>query len=102
VNHTNLGLSSNEEAEKEMMGSKEYLEDAIQHEVDSIAFPDGSYSESTLDLATGCGYSKLLAVNYRLDSDRSDPRILNRFGLYNDRSYIEQLHQVNRHFHAEQ
>jgi peptidoglycan/xylan/chitin deacetylase (PgdA/CDA1 family) len=101
ISHSNLANLTTEEQRIELSQSKAYLEEITQKSITSIAYPDGSYSRSTIDIAEECGYNHQLAVNYRHQEDRNDPRILDRFGLYNDRSVIEQLHQVNQRLHEE-
>jgi peptidoglycan/xylan/chitin deacetylase (PgdA/CDA1 family) len=101
VSHSNLANLSLDEQRYELLQSKAYLEEIMQTPIQSLAFPDGSYARETLDIATECGYNYQLAVNYRHEEDKNDPRILDRFGLYNDRSVIERLHQVNQRLHEE-
>ena len=66
----------------EIVKSKEYLESLTQYEVDSIAYPDGSYSQRLLDEAISIGYRYQCAVDYRFLEDESLPHLHNRLGLY--------------------
>ena len=101
ISHSNLAGLSADEQHLELSESKAYLEKITAKSITSIAYPDGSYTRQSIDIAEACGYNHQLAVNYRHQKDLNDPRILDRFGLYNDRSAIEQLHQVNLRVHEE-
>ncbi len=101
VSHSNLANLTPDQQREELLQSKAYLQEITQAPIESLAFPDGSYTRETLDIAAECGYNYQLAVNYRFEEDKNDPRILDRFGLYNDRSVIERLHQVNQRLHEE-
>ncbi len=68
-------------AAHELEKSKSLLEKVCNYQVESIAFPDGSYNSEILNLSTKVGYSNLLAVNYLLPSDLTDTRILPRHGI---------------------
>jgi len=83
VNHYNLPFLKNEEIEEELLTSKKQLENVIQKEVLSIAYPEGDYSEAIKKSAENCGYSFQLAVDYRVPSDKIDARIRNRFSISN-------------------
>jgi peptidoglycan/xylan/chitin deacetylase (PgdA/CDA1 family) len=93
--HSNLGLISLPEAIAEMHESKLYLEAIVGEPVTSLAYPDGSYTRPLIDAAAALGYRYQLAVDYLYPEDRLDPRIMDRVGVYSDRSCVEQLHQVN-------
>ncbi len=99
--HNNLGFLTNEDAKEEMRTSKNYLENIIQEEVCSIAFPDGSYNLDTLKVANEIGFSNLLAVNFNNPKDEKVSNLKDRIGVYQDRSWIEQLHQINTRFYEE-
>jgi peptidoglycan/xylan/chitin deacetylase (PgdA/CDA1 family) len=93
--HNNLGTISLTDAVGEMQESKSYLEAIVGKPVTSLAFPDGSYTRPLIDAAAALGYRYQLAVEYLYPEDRLDPRIMDRVGVYSDRSCVEQLHQVN-------
>jgi peptidoglycan/xylan/chitin deacetylase (PgdA/CDA1 family) len=96
--HPNLGLIDLAHAEKEIQESKTVLEKAIQKEVKSMAFPDGSYTEEVKQLCYKAGYTNLLAVDYRCSSDGSDHHILPRYCISSTTTYESNIIQVNRHF----
>ncbi|MFN8697877.1 MAG: polysaccharide deacetylase family protein [Flavobacteriales bacterium] len=98
VTHANFRHLSDDEARAELADSKSYIESAIGRPVASIAWPYGLYTRRSLDLAEQCGYTRQLAVDYQHDEDNADQRIRSRVGLYNDRSWVEQMHQVHTAF----
>lgn len=79
--HNCLSEISLLEAKKELEISKGYLEQTIQMEVSTLAYPDGSYNRELIDLAEKAGYKKQLAVDYIDALDEHDKRIENRFGI---------------------
>jgi peptidoglycan/xylan/chitin deacetylase (PgdA/CDA1 family) len=81
--HPNLAELTDEEAGFEVSHSRKLIEEATGKPAISIAFPDGSYSEETKALCKKNGYKNLLAVKYRLPTDRQDKSILPRFCISN-------------------
>jgi peptidoglycan/xylan/chitin deacetylase (PgdA/CDA1 family) len=98
VTHANFRQLSDEEARAELADSKAYIESATGRPITSIAWPYGLYTRRSLDLAEQCGYTRQLAVDYQHDEDNADQRIRSRVGLYNDRSWVEQMHQGHTAF----
>lgn len=96
--HNNLGDIDFDAAKQEIAFSKTYLEEIIKKPVRSIAYPDGSYTREVGDYCTSIGIDKQYAVSYLHKEDEQDPKVLDRLGLYPDRSVIEQLHQINQEF----
>jgi peptidoglycan/xylan/chitin deacetylase (PgdA/CDA1 family) len=80
--HNNLGEIDIDFAIDEIVKSKVYLESLTQYEVDSIGYPDGSYSQKLLDEAKSIGYRYQCAVDYRFLGDEFLPHLNNRLGLY--------------------
>jgi peptidoglycan/xylan/chitin deacetylase (PgdA/CDA1 family) len=97
-NHYNLGDIDRSEAYSDMERSKIKLEEAISKKVDSIAFPDGSYSPETKDDAEKIGYNKQLAVRYKFTQDNADPRILNRYGVSSTTTFDSIVFFINKSF----
>lgn len=93
--HNNLGERKHEDAVLELRESKAYLEKVTGRSITSLAYPNGSYTRELVDAADSLGFSHQLAVNFLFNSDRNDPRIRERHGIYCDRSITEQLHLVN-------
>lgn len=79
--HNCLDKITHGDAKTELSKSKNYLENIIQKEVISIAYPDGRYTPDILDFAEELGYKIQLAVDYLYEADESDLRLENRFGI---------------------
>ena len=97
-NHPNLGEINIEDAKREVVDSKKLIEQTINKEVRSIAFPDGSYTDAVKKVCLEAGFKNLLAVNYRCASDISDKSILPRYGLSSTTTFESNMIQVNRQF----
>lgn len=96
-NHYNLASLSLKNAERELRTSKELLETCIGKNVRSVAFPDGSYTSDTKQLAYDCGYDQLCAVMFKLPDDAQDPKILKRSSVSattNNYSNIIHFHKL--------
>jgi len=93
--HNNLGNLSNEENLFELKTSKDYLENLIQKEVNSIAYPDGSYSISSIEIAEKLGFNYQLATDsYLFNENQNDHRILTRKGIYEFGNGYNQLYNA--------
>ena len=93
--HNNLANISLIEAEKELIDSKNYLENLLQKEITELAYPDSSYSRELINVAEKIGYKYQLAADgYRFDEDILDKRIKNRVGLYPYTSWCNQMLEV--------
>ena len=97
-NHYNLGQIEPKYAHFELEHSKKLLESAIKKEVKYIAYPDGSYNASVKDMAMSMGYEGQLAVKYKLPNDKTDNRILNRFGISATTTYESNMLFLNKSF----
>lgn len=90
--HNNLGKIEKTYASWELSQSKQYLENLIQKPVCEIAFPDGSYSLSTLNQCSDIGFRYMLAADYFLDPDDCNhPNLRKRFGIYQIGSWSDQI-----------
>lgn len=97
-NHPNLGEIKIEDAKQEVTKCKAELENVIQKEVRSIAFPDGSYTEEVKKVCLEAGYKNLLAVDYRCKSDANDKNILPRYCLSSTTTLESNMIAVHRAF----
>lgn len=88
--HFNLGNLTPDLVEMELNTPKRILEDLCQYEINSIAYPDGSYNEDVKKMALQCGYTQQLAVDFKLESDWDDKHILRRYSYSNSTT-----HEVN-------
>jgi len=82
------------EAKDELIKSKAYIEDLIQMDVASIAYPDGRYTPEVVDLAEKIGYTQQLAVDYIYEKDDQDQRIQKRFGINPFISFNNQIQAI--------
>jgi peptidoglycan/xylan/chitin deacetylase (PgdA/CDA1 family) len=80
--HNNMGNIPLADAIDEVGNSKAYLEQLIGKRIDSIAWPDGSYSVQLADAVKALGVTQQLAVSYLQPTDAANPRLLDRYGVY--------------------
>ncbi len=98
--HCNLANVDISIAGDELVKSKSLLQDAVGREVNSIAFPDGSYNSRIKDIARETGYQYQYAVDYLLEEDITDPGILNRHGISCTTTYEANILLMNYSFHT--
>ncbi len=96
--HYNLGNISLEDARLDVKKSKEILELLIGNKVETIAYPDGSYTAEVKDVVESVGFKKQFAVDYLLEQDRADNRILNRHGVSSTTSFEANVFHIHRAF----
>jgi len=90
--HNNLGNISESLGTKEMTDSKNYLQNITQKIVDSIGYPDGSYTRATLNSAENLGFKyQTAAEGFLFKEDSGDKRIRDRKGIYTCDSCANQL-----------
>jgi peptidoglycan/xylan/chitin deacetylase (PgdA/CDA1 family) len=77
--HNDLAKISMEDAAKELMLTKSYLENITGKPVGSFAFPYGSYNPDVVAIAKKTGYDQLLAVDFLSTGDNSDHTLRERF-----------------------
>ena len=81
--HNNLGNITLENAKKEVIRSKKYLEQLISKEIEEIAFPDGSYNEELYQFCIENRLNYQLAAGGSLHNiHRESEYIKDRFGIY--------------------
>ncbi|MDZ4751150.1 MAG: polysaccharide deacetylase family protein [Flavobacteriales bacterium] len=86
-NHVPLLQLTEPEQRAELVKSKSILEKITALEVNTIAFPDGSYDTSILQMAFEIGYKDSFGVGSGLTSGR--------LGLYTDSAWYNQLTRWN-------
>ena len=79
--HNDLARHNLEEVKTELVHSKQFLENTIQKEVDSLAFPYGSYTSETVSMAKSVGFRKLLAAEFLFSEDKFETAMRERFIL---------------------
>ena len=91
--HNNLGTIDINLALREATESKRYLENLTQKNIDTIGFPDGSYSKEFVDKVEIYGINKFTAAEgFLFNFEKEDQRLLDRKGMYNDGESNNQLY----------
>lgn len=87
--HKHIPLSGKNEADQyaQLKTSKEILEKITGKTIPDLAFPDGSYDETTLKLGIDLGYTNF----YGVLRNETLPLIKSRKGLYTDEPWYYQL-----------
>lgn len=67
--HNDLSTLSRDSVESELKLNKEYLEKLCGKEIDSLAFPYGSYTSQVVDAAKAAGFNKLLPLDLLYSDD---------------------------------
>lgn len=96
--HYNLEHLTDTECKEELMLSKKIIEAATGKEVISLAFPDGSYSKNTPDIAFSLGYKNLVAVEYKINEDNSVKGLLSRFTISNSTTVESNMLRLAMHY----
>jgi len=96
--HYNLAEVGAAVAKKELEYSKELLQNIVGKEINSVAYPDGSYNNETKNIAENLGYKYQLAVNYHCPDDTTDPRILNRHSISSTTTFESNMLLMNLAF----
>jgi peptidoglycan/xylan/chitin deacetylase (PgdA/CDA1 family) len=93
--HNNLDNISLSNAKKELIDSKNYLENLIQKPITELAYPDGAYTEElSLSANNEFGFDKQLALSFRFESDIEKTYMRSRTGLYPVDTVPNQLSQI--------
>jgi peptidoglycan/xylan/chitin deacetylase (PgdA/CDA1 family) len=89
--HNCLDKIKIQDAETELIKSKLYLENVMQKKIDSLAFPDGSYSEELCNKAFNVGYTKLLTTEDYLSKANETPILKTRLVVNTHISLFNQM-----------
>lgn len=89
--HPILPNCSDSEAEKEIAESKQILEENFGLNINSLAFPNGNYSERDIKIAKMNGYKCCLTVEKGLNSYNSDLFKLKRFSFSDDQPNLTEI-----------
>ncbi len=82
----------------ELQFSQKIIQDITGRKVVSLAFPDGSYNAETLSVAKDCGYTDLVAVNYKFSENNKNPNLLSRFTISNSTTYESNALRLAKEF----
>ncbi|MFA7169677.1 MAG: polysaccharide deacetylase family protein [Candidatus Paceibacterota bacterium] len=92
MTHPRLGHISLAEANKEIKGSKEYLEELLQKPVESFCYPGGSYNFMNAQQVKKCGFLLARTVKRFSSSNNNNPyEIPTSLQAYNHRSDLWQI-----------
>ncbi len=83
---------------EELLQSKKIIENITEKKVISLAFPDGSYNMETLSVAKECGYTNLVAVDYKFDENNKNPNLLSRFTISNSTTFESNVLRLAKEF----
>lgn len=79
--HNNLTFLNFNNALRELVDSKKYLEKITTKDIHSLAYPFGNYSRKLVEEAEKIGFHYQLAVNYNYMEDIEDRRLQKRVGI---------------------
>ena len=96
--HYNLGVIPIEEAKTDLIKAREGLSDLLEKPIESIAYPDGSYSEKVKDVCERLGFKRQLAVDLTANDDRNDNRVQPRHGVPSTTTTASAMFFLNRAF----
>jgi len=63
VTHTNLLSLDQDEAEKEIFQSKDFLENLLKKKIYTLSFPHGAYNQAHVQLARLAGYKRVFSIS---------------------------------------
>ena len=82
VSHPHLDVVRQDNARQEMLESKRFLEDHLQHPIASFAYPHGSHRRATRSLAVEAGFRNAHAVKNAMSHHGDDPFAVARFTVH--------------------
>ena len=88
--HPCLPMCDDDEAKIEIFESKKILEDEYGFTINSIAYPNGDYSDRDVNLVKEAGYTSAITVDGGFNTLRSDLFRLKRFST-NDTGNLDEL-----------
>lgn len=90
--HNDLAQIDPHDAFEELVRVKLFLEKLIDKEVNSLAFPYGSYDTEVIAQAKQAGYRRLLAMDFNNETDVADETLRERFTVNPFISPVNQLY----------
>jgi peptidoglycan/xylan/chitin deacetylase (PgdA/CDA1 family) len=95
VTHPILTNCSPETQKRELMESKIQLGQMLNNEIEYLAYPNGSYNNTTIEIAKECGYKLCFTINPgRIDVETVDPYTIPRNALYDGGGYYENISKI--------
>ena len=83
VNHIALGYHSAQVQETEIFQNKNLLEQIINRQITTIAYPYGEYNDTTLNIVKNTGLRAGVTVEYNVVNNYANPFKLGRFQVKN-------------------
>lgn len=96
--HYNLGQIELKTAIQDVERSKQLLEEWINKPINSIAFPDGSYSIELSKELLSMGLKYQFAVNFVNENHRELNQLINRFGVSSTTTFKSNIFHMNKAF----
>ncbi|MEM6345700.1 MAG: polysaccharide deacetylase family protein [Bacteroidota bacterium] len=94
--HYDLAFRAAAEIKTELSEGKQALESLLQHEIKTVAFPFGRYTQEAKDIARELGFRQQLALAYQLDADKQEEDILPRLNVSGTTNYYSQIIHLRR------
>lgn len=88
--HPILTMCNDEDSRQEIFGSKKYLESQFGLNINTIAFPNGNYTEREIQYVKEAGYKCAITVDFGVNSINSDLYRLKRLSS-NDTNDLNEL-----------
>jgi peptidoglycan/xylan/chitin deacetylase (PgdA/CDA1 family) len=89
VDHPRLDELSGVALEREVAGSKAYLEDVLGHAIDGFAYPHGAHDPRSRAAVVAAGYTHAAAVKNALSHAGDDPFAIARWTVHAETSAFE-------------
>lgn len=96
ISHPYLDKLPEEEQLKELKESKETLEKILGRKVEYIAYPHGTYSKKTIEIAKSLGYKMALSTNYDFFQQGDNEFTVNRMVAFDDMEDFKKHVKVSR------
>lgn len=97
--HYDLAFREAAEIKAELTDGKLALENLLQHEIKTLAFPFGRYKTAAKQIARELGYKRMLALKYQLTEDEAELDILPRLNVSGTTNYYSQIVHLRRSWH---
>jgi peptidoglycan/xylan/chitin deacetylase (PgdA/CDA1 family) len=81
VDHPPLPARQPSEQLRQIRGSKQRLQELLDTEIDTFAYPHGEYSSDTVDLLRKLGFNCAVTVEHQPVGRHTDPMLLPRYGV---------------------
>jgi hypothetical protein len=83
---------------QELEKSKQIIESTIEKQIISFAYPDGSYTKQTNELAIKSNYNNIVVVDYKYGEKNKESNLLSRFTISNSTTFESNVLRLAREF----